>query len=368
MTVVAEPSAPEVVVVEPATPAPQSADTRPPSPPTAPTEGGAPVRWGLLVASWVVITLVGIALVLASMGPLVADRHQAALLTDYRQEIEDASNQAFGLPGIEVPTRAPSVGAAVGILDIGAIDSSRVVVEGSGPAQTCEGPGHVVGTAGPGQPGNSVVVGRASLCGSDFGSLGDLEEGDRILLTTVQGQSAYTVQHVGRHQVTDPDGAVDDEAEAATDETTDEAEIVEDQLDSGTAAADAAAVPEGQVTVDELYGPSDDDRLTLVTSATPKRPWVDDEALVVVATMDTTPFAPTPQGGRTTGNDGRQGDPAVTAPFLLALLAYGAAVAAAVWLFRNVRWRSAYLISLPLLIALTVVLAEQVVRILPAWA
>jgi hypothetical protein len=53
---------------------------------------------------------------------------------------------------------------------------------------------------------------------------------------------------------------------------------------------------------------------------------------------------------------------------MLALLAYAVAVVGAVWLHRHVPWRSAYLLSAPLLIALTIVVAEQLAAALPAWA
>ncbi len=97
-------------------------------------------------------------------------------------------------------------------------------------------------------------------------------------------------------------------------------------------------------------------------------PWSADRATVVVATLDGQPFAPTPQGGRTPGGDGRSSDPDAWAPLALALLGYGLVVATSVWAYRRLSWRSAYLVSAPLLLAGTILLAEQVARTLPAWA
>lgn len=326
----------------------------------------APPRAGLLALTWLVITVLGVWLVLVSVGPVTAARDQRALLEDYRTQIEAATNEAYGLDGIQIPIEAPSRGSAVGVLDIGAIGLSQVVVEGSAPAETRQGPGHVVGTGGPGQPGNSVIVGRRSLFAGPFRSIEHLERGDRILVTTDQGQSVYEVDHVGTHTIESADGRSSedpvDDADATPDPTLPDAA---DDVQDGT--AEEALLPDGPVPTELVYGPSDDDRLTLVTSSS-ALPWSSDEATIVVARMDGVPFAPTPQGGRTADDDGRTGDPGSTAALILALLVYGAGVVGTVWLHRNVPWRSAYLLSAPLLLTLTIVLAEQIAGVLPAWS
>jgi sortase A len=334
----------------------------------------APLRPARLVVAWLLLTVLGIGLVLANVGPLTEERDQRGLLTQYRREIESASNQAFGLDGIEVPTKAPSRGAPVGIVDIGELELRRVVVEGADPGETRQGPGHVVGTGGLGQPGNSVVVGHRSLYGGAFGSISQLDVGDEIVVSTTQGQSLYEVAHVGTHRIeADTEAASDEVVEEATPATAVPVVVIDDAAedtdDSTDASADEAeaALPEGAVTVDELFGPSDDDRLTLVTSAS-SLPWAAGEADVVVAIMQGTPFAPTPQGGRTLEDDGRRGEPLTAAGLVLASFVYVVAVVGAVWLHRQVPWRSAYLLSAPVLVALTIVLAEQVTAVLPAWA
>lgn len=299
-----------------------------PSPTTPVTDHQASAHnrpLGVVAATWVAVTIVGVLAVLVLVGSFTEQRAQARLIDRYRERIESATNAGFGLPGVEAVTAAPARGEPVAIIDIEAIGLRRVVVEGSGPRETERGPGHVVGTAAPGQPGNAVVVGRRQLLGASFAKLDQLEAGDEIVVTTEQGQTVYEVEDVGRQPV----GGVD-----------------------------AAA---------EVYGPSDDDRLTLVTSATAS-PLNSAEALVVVAELDGTPFEPTPQGGRTSGDDGRSGDPIVGAGIVLAIAAQVFAVVAAVWLFRSASWRPAYLLAIPLLVAGTILLAEQVARTLPAWA
>jgi sortase A len=279
----------------------------------------------VVVVAWVLLALVGVLAALILVGAFTEQRDQAELLEDYRVEIEAASNAAFGLPGVAEETHAPSRGEPVAVLDIGAIGLRRVVVEGSSAEETAQGPGHVVGTAAPGQPGNAVVVGRRELLGASFGDLERLDDGDDIVVTTEQGQTVYVVDSVER-----------------------------------TSLAGAAAV-------DELYGPTDDDQLTLVTSAS-SNPWNEDDALVVVASLDGTPFAPTPQGGRTVGDDGRAGGSLLTAPLVLAAMAAVLAIAGAVWLFRTVSWRAAYVLTVPLLVAVCLLVAEQLARTLPPWS
>lgn len=318
-----------------------------------------------LVVAWLVITAIGVVLVLVNLGPLTAARDQRRLLADYRVEIESASNQAYGLAGVEVPDTAPVPGSPVAILDVDALGLRQVVVEGTDPDETRQGPGHVLGTAGPGQPGNSVIVGRCCLYDGPFAALDRLDEGDRIVVSTTQGQTVYEVAHVGDHRIVEAP-ATEAGSTAATTTTMAVVEVPADGDAESDGDADGEVLPDGDVTIDQLYGPSADDRLTLVTSAA-ALPWAAGEATVVVATLDGVPFAPTPQGGRTPGDDGRSGEAGVLAPLLLVALAYLAAVAGAVWLHRNVPWRSAYLLTAPLLLALTVVLAEQIAATMPAW-
>lgn len=322
MTLILDHASPGVEEPTAEQPAPSPAPTAPADEPRPPL---GPRRTAAVVAAWVGVTLIGVVLVLVGVSPLTAQRDQRRLLTEARSDIHQAANEAFGLPGASVATTAPSVGDPVAILDIGELRLRQVVVEGAEANQTAQGPGHVVGTAGPGQPGNSVIVGRRSLSGAPFGELGSLAEGDRIVVSTVQGQSLYVVSSVRERRLTGPSS------------------------------------------VEQVEGPSDDDRLTLITSAAGS-PTDDERATVVVAKMDGLPFAPTPQGGRTPEGDGRHGASGISAGLVLALLGYAAAVAGAVVAYRRLPWRSAYLLSAPVLVALTVVLAEQVGRMLPAWA
>lgn len=60
------------------------------------------------------------------------------------------------------------------------------------------GPGHRRDTPFPGQAGVSVIVGRRATYGGPFGSLDQLRAGDRITVTTGQGPNTFRVLGV-RH-------------------------------------------------------------------------------------------------------------------------------------------------------------------------
>lgn len=278
-------------------------------------------RAGVGAAVWVAVTVLGVLLVVYGVGPMLQRREQRNLLGEYRTEIRHAADAAVSFNADAEAIDAPDAGAPVAVLEIGDLELLQVVVEGVGPQQTRNGPGHVPGTAGLGQPGNSGVVARRTGFGAPFGDLASLGRGDEILVTTTQGQSVYEVRTVRK----------------------------------------------GKPLPDDVYGPTEgEDRLTLVTSAS-SAPWAKADAVVVVARLKGQPFEPTPQAGRHATNDGRGSDSGALAPMLLATIAYLIAAGVAVLLYRTSRPRSAYLLTAPPLLAAVVLLAEASARLLPAW-
>jgi len=308
---------------------------------------------------WVGVFLAGLVLVLYGLEPGFQQRHQRLLFDRYQSDIHQATNEAQGLPGLVPPTKATAFGAPVAILEVPRLRLQQVVVEGALPSNTSTGPGHVSGTAGPGQPGNSVVVGRRAMFGSPFNLVDQLQKGDEILVSTVQGQSVYRVDTVRQQTLELPKdaSAVGDADNSAL---VDEFAEVSDEV----AADPTAANP---VAVDTLYGPTPDDRITLVTSASGS-PFNGADAVVVVGKLSGAGFTPTPQNGRLDSATGLQGDAASWPSLLLVLLGAGAAVVAAVVLYRRLRGPAAYLVTAAPLLVATVLVAEAVSRLLPAWA
>ena len=306
-----------------------------------------------LAGVWATVVLGSLVLVLYGLEPLFQRRAQHALFETVSAEIRTSANEASGFYGVEPPTTAIEIGQPVGILEINRLDLQQVLVEGVTPAATADGPGHVPGTAGPGQPGNAVVVGRRTAFGGPFADLHRVQPGDPIVVTTAQGRSVYAVVSVTTESLPDapPGGS------------------------SSAAAADPAAVEplaDGAPSGDG-EGPTDPfaatagDQLTLVTSAM-GNPLNGSDATVVRAALTSVPFTPTPQNGRVASQTGRSGDRDAIAAVLVALALLGGALWGTLRLHRRLSGRTAYLVSAAPVLASTIVLAESLGRLLPAWS
>lgn len=319
-----------------------------------------------------VVLVAAVAIVLYAVGPLVHDRDQRRLMDGERQAISLAAHDDQGLYRAAVPSEPPVPGTAVGILAIPAIGLQEAVVEGVGPAQTAAGPGHVPGTAGLGQPGNSAVVGRRSAYGGTFGDLGELHTGDRVVTATTEGQSVYTVRSVRDETlVTRPPPAT---VSGVTTTTLGRRHLTTPAAAGGhgsyhtTASTPSVPTAKGPATASfqTLYGPSTQNQITLVTSAS-SLPWNTDQAVVVVAEMQGQPYTPTIQESRSSSQQGSSGDPSALAGLLLALIGLTAVLIGAVALYRRCAVRAAYLLTTAPLLALTVLAAEAASHLLPAW-
>lgn len=89
-------------------------------------------------------------------------------------------------------------GTPVAYLEIPGIGVRQVVVSGTSGGSLFAGPGHRRDTVLPGQIGVTVLMGRRAAYGGPFGRLGELDEGDRIDVTTGQGAFRYTIMGVRR--------------------------------------------------------------------------------------------------------------------------------------------------------------------------
>ncbi|HZN15006.1 MAG TPA: class E sortase [Acidimicrobiales bacterium] len=291
------------------------------APPAAPPLNGGRLR--ALLAVWLVVLIAGMGLVVYGFGSYFQTRDQRSLMREARGALNRAANESTGLGGVTVAKRAPEFGAPLGILEIGAVRMQQVVVEGTQSAQTRRAPGHAPGTAGLGQPGNSVVVGRRKAYGAPFSRIAGLHKGNRILVSTTQGQTVYAVTSVRKVEMTPR-------------------------------------------VIEQVYGPSKDDRLTLVTSAS-LNPRNQKSAIVVVGQSKSTPFAPTPQGARHQREFGGRGDRGALPAVIIALVLYGLAMSASIVLYRRLQPRTAYLLTIAPVVALTVIAAETFSRVFPAW-
>jgi sortase A len=122
---------------------------------------------------------------------LLSDRAQDGLSQDLRDDWDVAPVVAAP----PAPVGAVPVGEAFAFLHIPRLgdDYARAIVEGTGQEELAQGPGHYVGTAMPGVPGNFAVAGHRVGKGSPFLDLDRLRPGDPIVVETADAWYEYRV-------------------------------------------------------------------------------------------------------------------------------------------------------------------------------
>jgi sortase A len=91
------------------------------------------------------------------------------------------------------PPPPPEDGGAVARIRIPDIGVDKIVVQGVSLADLKRGPGHYPATPLPGQPGNAAIAGHRTTYGAPFNRIDELEPGDKVLVTTMQGAFEYEV-------------------------------------------------------------------------------------------------------------------------------------------------------------------------------
>lgn len=140
------------------------------------------------------VTLVAL-LNLAVVGRVQHSAAQQRLFDRFRSQL--ASGTA-PVGGFDVDGRPVSDGSPVAYLKMPSIGVKQVVVEGTRPSTLANGPGHRRDTVLPGQFGTSVLFGRRAMFGGPFADIGQLREGDKITVTTAQGEFTFGVLGVRR--------------------------------------------------------------------------------------------------------------------------------------------------------------------------
>jgi sortase A len=262
-----------------------------------------------------VVTAIGVFLALFAaflflFTPLQASRAQQRLLSELH-----------GSAGLATLTgHVPPEGKAVAILDILEMHLDQVVVEGTSATDLTSGPGLMPGSALPGTPGNTVIAGRRYLYGKPFSALGSLKRGDAIQVVSSYGTFNYVV--TGTH-----------------------------------------VVEPGQP---DPVAPTADNRLTLVTSNASLAPTarVVAEASLVSPPVDVHVSA---IGLPPLSERALSGNPGSLVPAILWGLALLAVLALTVRLYR--RWHKTgpiYLMTTPVLLALAVLVFQNLAHLLPA--
>ena len=120
-------------------------------------------------------------------------RNQQVAFEAFRYDLANGTAPVYAA---DLNSKLLATGTPVALLKIPRIGVSAVVVEGTTSDVTMLGPGHRRDTVLPGQEGVSVVYGRQFTYGAVFSQLSDLKAGDKITVTSGQGESQFKVDGV----------------------------------------------------------------------------------------------------------------------------------------------------------------------------
>lgn len=123
---------------------------------------------------------------------LVTARAQDRLGDELRASWADPAPRPTGQDPVPVSS---DFGEGIAVLHVPALADYDpwVVVEGTSVADLKDGPGHIPGTALPGEVGNVVLSGHRTTYGAPFERFGDLQPGGRVVLETREQWLTYTI-------------------------------------------------------------------------------------------------------------------------------------------------------------------------------
>ena len=233
----------------------------------------------------------------------------------------------------------PAKGDAIGRIVIPRIGVDFIYVEGVELVWLQEGPGHFPTTPFPGQPGNAALAGHRTTYKAPFNRIDELQAGDPIEITTVQGTFRY--------------------------------EVLPQLVPEGEPPSAHVIVGPGAV---EILDDKGDNRLTLM-ACHPK--YSAAQRIVVEAKMVSVPAPTTPSAAPTEGPVELPGDllgnePAAKGPALAWSAACGALWLAA-WLvarrwrsWRSWKWWLTYAVAFVPFTVLLYAAFENIAKLLPA--
>lgn len=117
---------------------------------------------------------------------------QDRLGTTFASQLAEVNGTGGDLTA-EATLAALQTGDPVARLEIPKINVDYIVLEGVDLGTLESGPGHFPETPLPGQPGNSAIAGHRATYDAPFNLLNEMEPGDDIIVTTVQGTFRYEV-------------------------------------------------------------------------------------------------------------------------------------------------------------------------------
>ena len=145
-----------------------------------------------------ILTVIGIMLLtfvvtISAIGALQFTRNQKTLYDDFRSQL---ANATAPVGQVDANNNFVAMGAPVSLLNFPRLKDNFVVVEGTTSSALMAGPGHRRDTVLPGQVGTSIIFGRRAAYGGAFAPLLKLRKGDLIVTTTGQGRATYKVTEI----------------------------------------------------------------------------------------------------------------------------------------------------------------------------
>jgi LPXTG-site transpeptidase (sortase) family protein len=153
----------------------------------APDAASVVASYGLTLLSVVLLSLLANVTVVSQLQHFTA---QHSLYDQLRLSLAEGSTP---IGQLDAQGHLVARGTPIALLEIPDLGVKEVVVEGTASRQTKVGVGHRPDTPLPGQPGVSVLMGRAAAYGGVFGQLDRLAAGRTFTVTTGQGRSTYKV-------------------------------------------------------------------------------------------------------------------------------------------------------------------------------
>lgn len=127
---------------------------------------------------------------------LYTSRQQGQLESQFKAKLQaDPGTTSTTVNPGDLPP-APPTGEFVAHIKIPKIGIDQYVVQGVGLADLRKGPGHYPETPLPGEQGNAAIAGHRTTYGAPFNRLGELVDGDEMLVTTLKGSFTYKVARV----------------------------------------------------------------------------------------------------------------------------------------------------------------------------
>ena len=101
-----------------------------------------------------------------------------------------------GLDAVQRSEVAVRSGAPLARIGIASIGLDAIVVEGATPSNMRRAPGHLAGSAMPGEPGIAIITANRVGFGGFFQRLDRVAVGDRIVTQSPFGETVYTVTEI----------------------------------------------------------------------------------------------------------------------------------------------------------------------------